>query len=145
MNNLTWPDVFVDALSLDATGLLSLWQKNLTGKVSPIGFSAFGDCFFQNESGEFQRLDVLVGGVHSVAANLAEFEDLMSSADWREDMLLTDMIARLRDRGLVRGPGQFYGFSPHPAVAGKIDWDTVTVMDAFAWNSICAQALDGVA
>ena len=144
MNSLAWPDIFVDALSLDAGALMSLWPRNLTGDFSPIGFSAFGDCFVQREWGEVQRLDVLVGGVHSVAGDYEGFLDLMNNADWREDSLLTDVIALLRNRGLVRGPGQFFGFAPHPAIAGKIDWDTVMTMDALEWHSVCAQLLDGV-
>ena len=144
MNQLTWPDIFVDALSIDARGLLSLWPKHMTGDFSPIGFSAFGDCFVQREWGEIQRLDVLVGGAHSVAGDMAEFQKLMDSADWREDNLLTDMVVWLRNRGLVRGPGQFFAFAPHPVVAGKLDWDTVTLMDALEWHSVCAAILDGV-
>ena len=87
MNNLPWPDIFVDAPSFDAG----------------------------------------------------------NSPDWREDSLLADVIALLRNRGLVRGPGQFYGFDPHPAAAGKLDWDKVTVMDALEWHARCARLLDGVA
>lgn len=87
----------------------------VVGRLRPIGASAFGDLFFERPSGEVERLDVLEGGVHPVANSFDDFSSLMNLRDWQESSLLTQGVALLSEREIVRGPGQFYGFAPHPA------------------------------
>ncbi|HEY4372467.1 MAG TPA: hypothetical protein VGN52_11135 [Burkholderiales bacterium] len=141
MSSLSWEDLFVDAANLDVGGLLSEWPGLINGQVRPIGASVFGDLFFERRSGEVEKLDVLEGGVHFVAGSFREFETLMNDGEWQELNLLSAGIALIKEKGLSRGPSQFFGFAPHPAIAGKIDWATVVVLDAAVWNSICAQTL----
>lgn len=68
---------------------------------------------------------------------------MMNSRDWQEQNLLSQGVALLKERGVARGPGQFYGFAPHPRFTGKVDWSKVMPLDAVVWNSICAQSLVG--
>ena len=140
---LTWFDIFMDPAAVDLAELLGLWPNTVSGLLLPIGASVFGDIYFQRQSGEIERLDVLEGGVHEVAKSHAEFAALMNTASWQEESLLTQGIALLYERGIKRGAGQFYAFVPHPAFAGKIHWDRVMPMDARVWHSICSQILDG--
>jgi hypothetical protein len=86
---------------------------------------------------------VLEGGVHHAAATFEEFRLLMNTPKWQESMLLTQGVALLAERGIARGSQQFYGFAPHPSLAGRIDWARVMPLDAIVWHSICAQILDG--
>ena len=65
----------------------------------------------------------------------------MNSPDWQEQQLLSQGVAVLKEKGISRGPAQFFGFAPHPSFIGKIDWSRVMPFDANAWNSICAQTL----
>ena len=145
MPGLTWPEVFIDASSLDFLELLGFWPLTVSGQLRPIGASAFGDLFFQRPDGQVQRLDVLEGGVRSVASSFDEFSAQMSSPAWKETNLLTEGVALLQERGVRRGPGQFFAFAPHPALTGKIDWTRVLPLDAKVWHSICAQLLDAEA
>lgn len=142
MANLTWGDIFVDVSVLDFQQLAALWPHTISGRLRPIGASAFGDLFFEIPSGEVQKLDVLEGGCHVVAANFEEFGLLMNTASWREESLLTEGVALLMERGQRLATNQFYGFAPHPSLTGSIRWDSVMVMDAPVWHSICAQLLD---
>jgi len=142
MTKLNWADIFIDASHLDLGGLLKLWPNTVSGALNPIGASAFGDCFFQRRSGQIERLDVLEGGIHAVASNFEEFSAFMNSPEWQESVLLTRGIALLHERGMVRKPDQFFGFAPHPAFVGKIDWARVMPLDALVWHNICAQVLD---
>lgn len=144
MNSLTWDDLFVDASLLDFNSLLLEWPDQIAGEIRPIGASAFGDLFFERRSGDVIKLDVLEGGVHLVAPSFQRFGDLMNSPEWQEQHLLSQGIALLKEKGLSRNQGQFFGFAPHPALTGHIDWSRVMPLDAVVWNSICAQAL-GVA
>ena len=145
MTRLAWPDIFIDASALDFAALLAYWPNTVSGRVRPIGASAFGDLYFQRPNGNVERLDVLEGGIHLVAASQEEFATLMNSQEWQEGNLLTEGVALLLERGLTRGPGQFFAFAPHPSFVGKIDWSRVIPLDSTIWHSICAQALEHVA
>ena len=139
---LSWSDIFVDAEHLDFQALLAMWPRTVSGRLQPIGASVFGDCFFLRPSGYVEKLDVWEGGVHKVAESFSEFQSLMNEQEWQEQNLLTEGVALLKSRKLLRGPGQFYAFAPHPAFTGKISWDRVMPMDAPVWHSICSQILD---
>ncbi|QBP73581.1 hypothetical protein E2K99_00445 [Herbaspirillum huttiense] len=141
MKNLSWNDLFVDASLLDFKALFSEWPGLIKGEVAPIGASVFGDLFYQNRSGAVFKLDVLEGGVSQIADTMQQFSELMNSEKWREYHLLSEGVALLKQKGLERSALQFFGFAPHPALAGKIDWSRVMLLDAVVWNSICAQSL----
>ncbi|WP_139140346.1 hypothetical protein [Variovorax boronicumulans] len=143
MSSLTWDDLFVDAEHLDFSKLLTEWPGVVTGQIGPIGASAFGDLFFERRSGEVEKLDVLEGGVQLIAPTREEFATLMNAQHWQEQHLLSNGVALLKDRGVLRSAGQFFGFAPHPVFTGKIDWSSVMPLDAIVWNSICAQSLNG--
>lgn len=145
MNSLTWDDLFVDAARLDFNSLLLEWPGLIKGQIRPIGASVFGDLFFESRTGEVQKIDVLKGGVHSVAESFQQFTSMMNSREWQEQNLLSQGVALLKERGVERGLDQFYGFAPHPTFTGKIDWSRVMPLDAVVWNSICAQSLGGAA
>ena len=141
MNSLTWNDIFVDAALLDFYGLLLEWPGLVTGQIRPIGASVFGDLFYERRSGEVEKLDVLDGGVHVIADSIQKFSEFMNSREWQEHHLLSEGVALLVEKGFSRAPGEFYGFAPHPAFAGKIDWSKAMPLDAAVWNSICAQTV----
>lgn len=145
MDSLTWDDLFVEADRLDFNSLLLEWPGLVKGQIRPIGASVFGDLYFELRTGEVQKIDVLEGGVHSVAENFQQFTGMMNSRGWQEQNLLSEGVALLKERGVERGAGQFYGFAPHPTFTGKIDWSRVMPLDAVVWNSICAQSLGGAA
>lgn len=144
MNSLTWNDLFVDATDLDFERLLAEWPGLITEEIRPLGASVFGDLFFERRAGEVDKLDVLEGGLHCIANSFQEFSEFMNSPEWQEQHLLSQGVALLKEKGLSRAPGQFFGFVPHPEFTGKIDWSKVMPLDAVVWNSICAQTL-GVA
>ncbi|MFL6624908.1 MAG: hypothetical protein ACJ8IK_06665 [Burkholderiaceae bacterium] len=139
MNSLGWDDLFVEAHHLDFEGLLLEWPGVIKGPIRPIGASVFGDLFFETKSGEVHKLDVLEGGVHSVARSPEEFAALMNSSEWQRLNLLSEGVALLKERGVSREAGQFFAFAPHPAFVGKIVWSSVRPLSAVVWNSICAQ------
>lgn len=140
--NVTWHDIFINASDLNFQELLNQWPITVSGRLQPIGASAFGDLFFQRPNGNVERLDVLEGGTHLVASGADEFKSLMNSPAWQEQNLLTQGVALLLQKGISRGTNQFWGFAPHPALVGKIDWARAMPLDAIVWHSICAQILD---
>ncbi|BBB65756.1 hypothetical protein UNDYM_1503 [Undibacterium sp. YM2] len=143
MTTLTWSDIFIDASLLDTSGLLANWPKTMTGKMRALGCSAFGDLYFERQNGHIERLDLLEGGTHIIASDIEEFQIMMNSPEWQETNLLTEGMCLLKEKGVERGANQFYGFAPHPAFVGRIDWANAIALDANVWHSICAQILDG--
>jgi len=141
MSALSWEDLFVDARRLDFVAMLAKSGGLVSGPIRPIGASVFGDLFFERQTGEVETLDVLEGGVHRVAASFDEFTVLMNSVEWQAQHLLSEGVALLKDRGLSKGAGQFFGFAPHPVLAGKVVWSLAMPLDFIVWNSICAQLL----
>lgn len=141
MSSLTWDDLFIDAALLDVNSLLLEWPGKVTGQVRLIGASAFGDLFFERRSSEVVKLDMLDGGVHFVADDFQRFSELMNSREWQQENLLSEGVALLKEKEVLRGIGQFYGFAPHPIFTGAIDWSKVMPLDAVVWNSICAQSV----
>lgn len=141
MTQLSWPDIFTDASDLDFRALLAEWPMAVSGRIAPIGASAFGDLYFQRPDEHIERLDVLEGGLHHVATDFHAFQNMMNDPEWQENNLLTSGVALTLERGFRRGPGQFFGFAPHPALTGRIDWHRVLPLDAQVWHAICSQAL----
>ncbi|WP_284620787.1 hypothetical protein [Aquabacterium humicola] len=139
---LNWDDIFLQDQSTDFGRLLEQWQPPLVvGPIQPIGMSAFGDIYFLRQDGSVHVVDVFEGAVRQIAQSQEEFSVLMNSAEWRDANLMPEVIVQLQRRGLVRGPGQVFGFAPHPALAGKIRPEGALVLDAVVWHSICSQLL----
>ncbi len=142
MVQLSWQDLFTDDPSFDIKRLVDLWPNTLRGRLRPIGMSAFGDIYFERETGHVERLDVLERGTTSIADSREQFASLMNTPQWQETNLLSRGVELLVERGLRRQSNQCFAFAPHPIFVGKLDWDRVMLMDAFPWHSICSQLLD---
>ena len=138
----SWPEILSQDSALDFERLLGLWPHTVVGRVRPIGMSAFGDVFLERPAGEVQRLDVFEGGLHHVAPNASAFATLVNSPEWRTENLMPEVVVLLSERGLRRGPGECFGFAPHPFFVGAVQLDRALVMGAYPWHGICSQLLD---
>ncbi|MBL1271175.1 MAG: hypothetical protein COB25_001875 [Oceanospirillales bacterium] len=139
--SISWSEIFLQGAEIDFGQLLEQWSPLVSGKIQPIGLSAFGDIYFLQPDGSVKVLDVLEGAVHEVAESQRAFGECMNSKEWQDSNLMPEVVWQLQNRGLVRKPGEVYGFAPHPSLAGKVSPETAMVMDAFVWHSICAQLL----
>src|SRR5262245_26522760 len=83
VTKLTWDDLFIQDAQIDFERIFSCWPQ-LTGKVRPIGLSAFGDLFFERPDETVWMLDTFSGEVRRVAASQVEFSKLMNSQHWQE-------------------------------------------------------------
>ena len=138
--NLGWDDILIQDLTpAEAGAWLAEWAFLNLGRVAPICLSRFGDWFLLRPAGEVVRLDVLEFQIDPVAPSAEAFRSLMNDPDWRHDILLSWLVADLRDAGVIAGERQCYGFAPHPVVSRQISKERVMVMDTVVWQSICAQ------
>jgi hypothetical protein len=136
----TWDDLLIQNIApAEAARCLGLWSHLVHGRVAPVFMSKFGDWFLRRPDGSTVELSVIEGTFETVAQTPQEFSALANTQDWQELHLLSLHVHALHQRGLVPGPGQCYGFAPHPAFTGKIDVSTAMVMDILVWQSISAQ------
>ena len=139
--SISWEEIFLQGPEIDFCQLLEQWSGLVSGELQPIGLSAFGDLYFRRPEGAVQVLDVLEGVVREVADTEAAFGSCMNSKEWLDANLMPEVVWQVKERGLVRSPGQVFGFAPHPALVGKIAPETAMVFDAVVWHSICAQVV----
>lgn len=139
---LTWEDLIIEDLDpKQVEDWAAEWGSVLTGQFSPLFLSKFGDWFIRRPDGSTEMLDLMEGNLSVIAQSPEEFQQLMNTPSWQEDFLLSLVVLGFHEKGIIPTAGQCYGFAPHPALVGKIDNDTVMLMDIPVWQSICAQTL----
>jgi hypothetical protein len=137
---LTWDDLLIQKFSeSDVREWLGYWSGMIGGRLAPVSMSMFGDWFLRRPDGSTEELSVIEGTRSVVASTPQEFASFVNTQAWQEEHLLSLHVLKLRERGVIPGPGQCYAFSPHPALYGRIDIDRVMLMDIGVWQSICAQ------
>jgi hypothetical protein len=139
--SLSWEEIFLQGPEIDFRNIVAQWAPLISGSLQPIGLSAFGDFYFLRPDDTVHVLDVLDGVVRQVAESYADFGECMNSKEWQDANLMPEVVWQLQERGVSRGPGQVFGFAPHPALVGKIAPETAMALDAVVWHSICAQLL----
>lgn len=93
--------------------LKDAWNWLLPDEYRPLLFTATGDMFYENTSGEVCWLNTAIGDCETVAKSVAEFEELLES-EAAEDWLLPGLIDAAVAAGKVLRPGQVYGFHVLP-------------------------------
>lgn len=138
--NLSWDDLLIQNISAaDAEKWLGYWADWDVGTVAPVFMSKFGDWFLRRPDGSTHELSVIEGTFHQLASTPEEFVEMVNDPEWQTVHLLASHVALLHERGLVPGPGQCYGFTPHPTASGRIDLEQVQLFDIEVWQGICAQ------
>jgi hypothetical protein len=95
------------------TILNASWSWLLPDEYRPLLFTAMGDMFYEDETGEVFWLNTSAGDIEMVAANAAEFEELLET-EAAEDWLLPELVDAVVATGKVRLPGQVYGYHTLP-------------------------------
>jgi hypothetical protein len=148
---LDWADLLIEDLDpADCERWLGFWGTAVSGRFRPELLNKFGSWFLRRPDGPVEMLDVFTGKVEKVASDHEEFVRLVNEPAWQEVHLLSRVVLDLHRRGKVPGPGQCYALAPHPASGGPdpargdaIDPRFVFVMEIEAWQSICAQSVQG--
>jgi hypothetical protein len=138
---LTWNDLIIQNLQpADVEAWIAPWLHLVNGRFSPVFMSKFGDWYLRRADNSIDELSVIEGTLQRVASTPEEFQANVNSVWWQEHHLLSYQVADLHGRGLVPGPGECFGFAPHPIFVGGIDISTARVMSIRVWQSIAAQA-----
>ncbi|MDF1761826.1 MAG: hypothetical protein P1U57_00315 [Oleibacter sp.] len=59
--SISWSEIFLQEPEIDYGQLLEQWASLVSGKIQPIGLSAFGGIYFLQPDGFVKVLDVLEG------------------------------------------------------------------------------------
>jgi hypothetical protein len=107
---------------------LEAWSwLNLEGK-NPIRVTAFADVFFEDSHGIW-FLDTLNGELQRICATTSALDDLLKSAEGKEQYLFPGFVERAAEEGAVLAAGKCYDFKINPALGGAVDYGNVEKQD----------------
>lgn len=149
MSRLEWTDLLIDNISPEQfQQWIAPWRSLLSGHASPAFMTRFGVWFLRRPEGHVEKLDVLTGALSIEASSYEDFVSLVNDRGWQEQNLLSEIVYELHQAGKVAAGAQCYALAPHPAfgspnpmLGDSVDSAGVMVMDAYVWQSLCAQAL----
>lgn len=139
-----WIDLLIDESTLDFSRLLQDWRWLLVGSFRVVVGSKFGDWFVERPGGAVEMLDMQSGQLRQVAGSRDEFYQLIRTREKQEEWLRSDLVTSLHERGIVPDAGQCYAFSVSPILGGKVDPESVELMDLAVWVSFCGQIQEQV-
>jgi hypothetical protein len=96
---------------LDVERLLVKWRWLCSKPMTLVARSAYADLFLRDESGEIYQLDVAVGKLAKVAESEAQFHELASSPEKRNEWFAEVDEQAAAARGLKPNATQCIGFS----------------------------------
>jgi len=151
MSRLTWDDLLIQDFTPDeCQEWLAPWSWLVSGPLAPEFLNKFGSWFLRRPSGHVEMLDVFTGTIEQVADSYEQFVRLVNDRSWQEVHLLSELVYKLHEVGIIPGSKQCYALAPHPAMGGpnpvngdEVDPRFVTIMDIVVWQSLCSQFLLG--
>ena len=99
---LTWEDLIVDSFDQEeAESWLSNWDGILSGQLSPLFMTKFGDWFLRRPNGTTEMLDIIDGNLSVVAQTPEEFQQFMNDPAWQEEFLLSLVVYGFHEKGII--------------------------------------------
>ncbi len=139
---LTWEDLILDNVTSDeAAAWLGNWDWLVSGRLSPVFLSRFGNWFLRRPDGSTDLLDVIDGTIETIAATPEVFVAAVNTLDWQEQYLYSALVLKYRRQGIVAHGRDAIAFAPHPSLARSLDDCQVMVMTMNLWQSICGQTV----
>ena len=106
-----------------AYGLATWTWLGVHGKT-PRFANAFGDVFLESLEG-WWFLDTVEGSLELRWATAVDMYDELDSADGRANFLLEDVLVEANQLRLTLRPDEVFTFTPHPAVGGRLNAESV--------------------
>jgi hypothetical protein len=116
---------------LNVDRLLESWRWLCPQTLTLLDRNAFGDLFLRDEDGAVFRLDVAGGSFSKVAQSEAQFFDLATMPDKREEWFAEVDTKAAAERGLTPGAKQCIGFSVPLVFAESGSPETAYVADLY--------------
>lgn len=149
---MTIDDLTVNFSHLDKKTLLSDWQWVIDSSKSrlvrwissasklPILITASGNAFLQDvKTGAVYILDTVEGSIAQVSSSPQEFRNQLSEQEFIKRHFSVEMIAALRQSGVLLAPKQIYSFRVPPALGGKFEVSNIEATDIAVHFSVSGQ------
>lgn len=136
--SITWNDLTVNFEHLDRNKLMEDWQW-LVGTALPFLITSTGDAFLQTESGEIYWLITGSAEYEKVANTYEAFEKKLKDNELLHEWFLVELVAELKEKGLLLEEGQIYGFKKLPAIGGEYELDNFEPTDIEVYFSMSGQ------
>lgn len=126
---LTLADLVIGKEHYDPMSALDPWRWRVGEQCEVLLPTALGHLFLESNDGVISFLDTWSGDLHRVAEEYDGFRTIMSSAESDEFdfLLMPDVVAGLREAGILLEPGQCYVPYVSPALGGKFAAENFTV------------------
>ena len=139
-------DLLVSLDCVDTGRMLEFWRWLVPDTHQPLFATALGDLFLTRPDGQVLWLDMGVGQLRPVAADVAEFGRLATSPDDGDFWFGGPLVDRLVEAGKVRAPGECYSYLTLPMLGGEYElanFRTYDVVRHFqVWGPIHEQLRD---
>ena len=131
-------DYLVDQAGNDWSNMLRDWTPPLPPSFTLWFVNRFGDAFVVDDGGSINLLDVGAGTYTHLAADRAQFAELLGHGDNANNWLLIPLVDACQEAGMTLGPGQCYGFKSPPVLGGKYEVANIKPIDLSVHYSFLA-------
>lgn len=132
-------DYLIDQAGNDWSSMLCDWTPPLPSSFTLWLVNRFGDAFVVDDGGLVHLLDVGAGTFTHLAADRAQFAELLGQGDNANNWLLIPLVDACRQAGLTAGPGQCYGFKVPPVFGGRYEVANIEPTDLSVHYSFLAE------
>lgn len=139
-------DLVIPLNSIDPLRLLEFWRWLLSDSLRPWFATALGDLFLREPNGAVWWLDVGSGELQTVARDEEQLRNLLDNPDNTSRWFGEALVDRLRQSGIVLGPGECYSYRLLPILGGEYKPENFRVYDCLThfrvWGPIHEQLQD---
>jgi hypothetical protein len=139
-------DLLVSLADVDTGQMLEFWRWMIPEMHQPLFVTALGDLFLKDAAGQVLWLDMGIGSLQPVAANLTEFQEAATQPDNSTLWFGEKLVDELRASGKVLGPGECYSYIQLPMLGGAFDPANFRIYDVVThfrvWGPIHEQLRD---
>lgn len=131
-------DYLIDQAGNNWSRMLCDWTPPLPSSFTLWLVNRFGDAFVVDDGGSVHLLDVGAGTFAHLAADRAQFAELLGHGDNANNWLLIPLVDACRQAGMTPGPGQCYGFKVPPVLGGRYEVANIEPTDLSVHYSFLA-------
>lgn len=129
----------VEADSYDLPRLLREWTWLVPAAHTPLFVSALADWVFGAPDGSLWQLSVLDGHYHQIAANGNDYNNLIKSPGWLNDVFSADWQPIGAQHGLLPVINECLGWKLHPLIGGRLGPANLQIFDMVVYQSLMGQ------
>lgn len=136
-------DLLLPIAAASADTFAGRWSWLLPCGFRPFALALFGDLFVEDAQGTVHLLDAMEGVLRPIAASREAFAaEVSRGSEAAREWLLADSVELLRERGVVPGPGQCYGWKVPPLLGAPLTTDNVEVFEIDRYQVIVSAILE---